>query len=108
MSRLPVQDDECAAMLRVLGDATRLKVVQQLFRGTRRVGELNEVIEVEQSLLSHHLRVLRDAGIVEAKRDGKGVLYRLAPAVEKRRRGQVLNLGCCRLTFDQHTSERDS
>lgn len=98
--RLPVHEDECAAILRVLGDATRLKVVQQLFRGPRRVGELNEAIDVEQSLLSHHLRVLRDAGIVEAKRDGKGVLYQLAPAVEQRRRGQMLNLGCCRLTFD--------
>jgi ArsR family transcriptional regulator len=64
------------------------------------VGEFNQMLGLEQSLLSHHLKVLRDMGIVEAQRDGKSVLYRLTPRVEARRRGQGIDLGCCQLTFD--------
>ena len=50
--------------------------------------------------LSHHLRVLREAGIVEAERRGKGVLYRLAPTVEEARSGKAINLGCCLISFN--------
>jgi len=90
----------CAGMLKVLADDTRLAVVRQLITGAKHVAELNEPLGVEQSLLSHHLKVLRNAGIVEAERDGKGVLYRLAPQIEVRRSVEAIDLGCCRLTFD--------
>lgn len=89
----------CADLLKVLADDTRLGVVQQLFSGAKHVGEINAALQVEKTLLSHHLKVLREAGIVEAERDGKSVLYRLAPAVESRRRGKSIDLGCCQLTF---------
>ncbi len=92
--------DDCAAQLAVLADQTRLDVVRLLLEGPQRVKELNSVLCIEQSLLSHHLKVLRDSGIVEAERDGKSVLYRLAPQMESRRRGRVIDLGCCRLSFD--------
>jgi DNA-binding transcriptional ArsR family regulator len=92
--------ESCASMLKVLGDETRLTVVRQLLDGPRYVHELNEAMGVEQSLLSHHLKVLREAHIVEAHRDGKAVLYRLSPDVESRRRGKVIDLGCCRLSFE--------
>jgi len=93
-------DVNCAAILKLLADETRLAVVEQLMDGPKHVHEINEALDVEQSLLSHHLKALRDGGIVEAERDGKAVLYRLAPAVRSRRRGRALDLGCCRLTFD--------
>jgi len=54
---------------------------------------------LEQSLLSHHLRTLRRSGLVVARRDGKSVLYALAPGVEITRRGSAINLGCCVLSF---------
>jgi len=92
--------ESCASMLKVLADETRLKVVRQLIDGPRHVHELNEAMGAEQSLLSHHLKVLREGGIVEAQRDGKAVLYRLSPEFESRRRGKVVDLGCCRLSFD--------
>ncbi len=98
MSRT-VNRESCADLLKVLADETRLDVVRQLMLGPRHVGELNESLGLEQSLLSHHLRVLKESGIVEAQRDGKAVLYRLAPQVEARRKGQVIDLGCCQLQF---------
>src|SRR5688572_25139291 len=92
--------DNCAGLLRLLADDIRLAVVRQLLQGPRHVNELNGVIGVDQSLLSHHLKILREGGLVEAQRDGKAVLYRLAPKVESRRRGEVIDLGCCKLSFD--------
>lgn len=95
------QDDvSCADILKVLGDDTRLAVVRQLMSGPKHVGEMNDRLQVEQTLLSHHLRLLRKAQIVESQRDGKAVLYRLSPQVESKRRGNVLELGCCRLDFN--------
>ena len=89
----------CARRLRVLADETRLAVMRELLQGPRGVGELNAAIPVEQSLLSHHLRVLRDAGLVVTERQGKGVLYRMAPEVGGTLTGGSIDLGCCQLTF---------
>jgi ArsR family transcriptional regulator len=91
----------CSELLKALADETRLAVVCELMRGERHAGELLVATGVEQSLLSHHLRQLREAGIVESERDGKSVLYRLAPGVECRRRGNVVDLGCCQLAFNK-------
>ena len=90
----------CASLLKVLADETRLAVVERLLAGPKHVGEINASLGVEQSLLSHHLRVLRDAGLVNATRDGKQVLYCLAPHVRGTRRGNAIDLGCCFISFD--------
>lgn len=88
----------CADRLKILADTTRLAVLEILMEGPRHVGELNAFLDLEQSLLSHHLRVLRKEGFVEATRDGKAVLYRLAPGVWSSSE-QSINLGCCLVSF---------
>ena len=90
----------CVRKLKVLADSTRLAVLQLLIESPKHVGELNAVLEVEQSLLSHHLKVLRNEGFVRATRDGKAVLYSLAPAVGRLDAGKAIDLGCCLLSFD--------
>jgi DNA-binding transcriptional ArsR family regulator len=90
----------CATLLKALADDTRLAVVRQLLGGAKHVGELNEQLRLEQSLLSHHLKVLRDMGIVEARRDGKAVLYNLAAHLESAARGKAIDLGCCLISFE--------
>lgn len=90
----------CADILKVLADETRLGVVRQLLQGPLHVSAINARMQVEKTLLSHHLKVLRDAGIVEGEREGKAVLYRLAPAVASKRRGKGLDLGCCQIVFE--------
>ncbi len=89
----------CVDRLKVLADATRLAVVESLMAGPQRVGVLMDRLHVEQSLLSHHLKVLREAGLVDTERDGKAVVYRLADYVKTDSAGQAINLGCCRLSF---------
>lgn len=95
-----VAEPTCADKLKVLADEARLAVVELLMGGPLHVGEINEHLQLEQSLLSHHLRVLREAGLVESQRDGKAVLYRLAPDVQAARKGKAINLGCCRISFE--------
>lgn len=92
--------DPCAERLKVLADRTRLDVLRQLLAGPRHVGEIHDELGTEPSLLSHHLRVLREAGLVECERDGKAVLYRLAPGVRKGSSKQAIDIGCCSLRFD--------
>lgn len=67
--------------------------------GPKHVGALQRDLNVEQSLLSHHLQILRDAGLVQAERDGKSVLYRLAPGASAHAAGTAIDLGCCTLSF---------
>jgi len=90
---------DCADKLKLLADTTRLAVLESLMDKPKRVGELIECLGVEQSLMSHHLALLREAGLVETTRDGKSVLYKLSTGVESTTAGKSLNLGCCQLSF---------
>ncbi len=90
----------CASLLKILADETRLAVVRQLMAGPKHVGEINESLGLEQSLMSHHLKVLREAGLVNAERDGKAVLYSLSPEFQGSSQGEAINLGCCLISFD--------
>lgn len=89
---------ECASKLRVLGDPTRMRVAEVLMDGPRCVHELMSLLKIEQSLLSHHLKVMRESGLVLGVRAGKAVRYQLAARPEVR--SDVLDLGCCQITFD--------
>ena len=85
-------------ILKVLADEIRLSVVRRLLDGPQTVGAINAVLKVESTLLSHHLRVLRESGLVLSVREGKAVRYRLADSAHVRSKA-ALNLGCCTLTF---------
>ncbi|MEA5574394.1 metalloregulator ArsR/SmtB family transcription factor [Calothrix sp. UHCC 0171] len=92
--------DFCAHQLKVLADTTRLSVLKILMEGPKHVGELNSVLQLEQSLLSHHLKILREAGFVEATRDGKAVLYHFVPTIRQVNAVKAIDLGCCLLSFE--------
>lgn len=100
IDRDDAQSPTCASLLKILADETRLAVMEQLLDGAKHVGAINESLGVEQSLLSHHLKVLRQAGLVTAERDGKQVLYSLAKSVQGSRSSRAINLGCCLISFD--------
>ena len=90
----------CASKLKVLSDSTRLAVLEALMSGPQNVGELMEQLQVEQSLLSHHLAILRDHELVEAHREGKTMIYQLPASVTDSATGRAINLGCCKISFD--------
>ena len=61
-----------------LSDFTRFQILGALSQGEKGVSELQEVTNVSQSAISHQLRLLRDRGLVSARRDGQRVIYSLA------------------------------
>lgn len=68
-----------AQTLSAIGDPIRLQILDMLTLGERCVCDIQEGVGVAANLLSYHLRVLREAGLVEATRRGRWVDYRLAP-----------------------------
>ena len=68
---------ELTARLAALADPVRLRLVAVLAGGGRCVCDLQEQVPVAANLLSYHLRVLRDAGLVTASRRGRWMDYRL-------------------------------
>ena len=67
-----------ARFFRVLGDPTRLKILELLTVEERTVGELVTVVSQSQPRISTHLACLRHCGFVSSERKGKEVVYRLA------------------------------
>jgi ArsR family transcriptional regulator len=66
-----------AEVLKTLASPRRLEILHKLAKGPIEVGRLAEAIGASQPNASQHLAVLRNAGIVEAERDGREVRYRL-------------------------------
>lgn len=67
-----------ALRFRALGDETRLLLLELLTPGEQCVGDLMDATGLGQSLVSHHLRTLRTAGLVHQRRDGRWIYYSLA------------------------------
>ncbi len=72
---VPVQAD--LAVLEVIAEPTRRRILDVVRDGERSVNELVEQVGMHQPGVSRHLKVLRDAGLVEVRRDAQRRLYRL-------------------------------
>ena len=70
--------ERISKIFRVLADSTRLKIVLALMKGEMCVYHLTDVCDGTESGVSHQLRILRDNGIVRARRFGKNVEYSIA------------------------------
>lgn len=93
---------QCATVLKSLADETRLRILESLLVQEKCVTDLVRELGCAQTHISHHLRILRDSGVVEGIREGKQVCYRIAPIVQRalaNRQGKALNFGCCELRF---------
>jgi DNA-binding transcriptional ArsR family regulator len=67
------------AALQVLGEPSRQAILDLLRGGERPVGELVDHLRLSQPAVSKHLRVLKEAGLVEARADAQRRLYRIRP-----------------------------
>ena len=69
--------EEMEDMLNIASDYTRLKIMYCLLGGEKCVSEIVNEIDASQSLVSHQLRVLKDANLVASRKDGTRVIYYL-------------------------------
>ena len=75
----PIDNDaylDLAALLKASGDPLRLEILRVLQRDTFGVLELSQMFDMRQSGMSHHLKVLSKAGLVEPQREGNAIFYR--------------------------------
>ena len=68
---------DLAELFGLLGDRTRLQIVMLLSKGPRNVSSLCETLRLPQPTASHHLALLREAGLISNRREGKQIFYSL-------------------------------
>jgi ArsR family transcriptional regulator len=69
---------DLAELFKVFGDSTRIKILYDLFQGEKNVTEICEDLEMNQSAVSHQLKILRTSKLIDARREGKTMIYSLA------------------------------
>lgn len=77
---IPTEEElyDLAELFKVFGDSTRIRILFQLFDNEVSVGDLADALNMNQSAVSHQLKVLKQAKLVNARRDGKSIYYSLA------------------------------
>lgn len=75
--------DDVLRQMKALADPTRLRIMLLLFEEELCVCELESVLGMEQSRISHALRTLRDANLIEDRRDGHWVFHRAAEGLSR-------------------------
>src|SRR5919199_4467056 len=84
------ESETLAARFKALADPTRVAIVNRLSSAECVcVCDLTDAFELSQPTISHHLRILRDAGLVEARRRGTWAYYRLVPEAIESLRGAL-------------------
>ncbi|WP_396165078.1 MULTISPECIES: metalloregulator ArsR/SmtB family transcription factor [Corynebacterium] len=94
----PLTHDESAhyaGLFKVLAEPVRLRILSQLAAtgcGPVSVGELTEMMGLTQPTISHHLKMMTEAGLLERRRDGRSVIHQVRPEVFTQLR-TVLQIG---------------
>ena len=108
MLRTATDVERAVSLFHALSDATRLAILDMLKEGERCVCELQDELDAAQSRLSFHLRVLKEAGLVTDRKEGRWMYYTIAPdalaevhdlaiAMQPKKNGlPVLRRACCR------------
>jgi DNA-binding transcriptional ArsR family regulator len=104
MPRDPLQPSRCAELLGALAAPERLKIVRLLTDGERNVTQIIRATKIQPLNVSHHLTVLKAAGLVRNEKRGRFVVYSLRDGVlneivEAGVPKESLNLGCCQIVL---------
>ena len=82
---------DLAELFRIFGDSTRIRILYVLFEAEMCVCDIAQLLGMTQSAISHQLRLLKNARLVKARREGKTVFYALADDHVKTIIGQGLD-----------------
>ncbi|MGX8679785.1 MAG: ArsR/SmtB family transcription factor [bacterium] len=80
---------DIAELFKVFGDSTRIKILYDLFNGPKNVTEITQDLQMNQSAISHQLKILRVSKLIKATREGKAIYYDLDDDHVK----QIISLG---------------
>ena len=68
---------DAAELFKVFGDSTRIRILHCLLNNEKSVTEISELLNMNQSAISHQLRILKNSKLVKNRRDGKTIFYSL-------------------------------
>jgi DNA-binding transcriptional ArsR family regulator len=96
-----VKKFDCITAMKALGEESRLRIIRMLMKKQCSVNEIAEALNLPQYNVSKHLRVLREAGLIDLEKSGQQRLYALASAFAEHlaENKNVLDLGCCQFDF---------
>ena len=77
MMRSSEEIEQVSQLFKVLSDPTRLKILLTLREGEKNVTSIAAAVAMEQSAVSHQLKLLRENRVVKSRREGKAILYSL-------------------------------
>ena len=92
---------DCLIAMKALSEESRLRIIRMLMKKQCSVNEIAESLSLPQYNVSKHLRVLREAELIELEKSGQQRLYTLASAFAEHlaENKNVLDLGCCQFDF---------
>ncbi|MGL6073772.1 MAG: ArsR/SmtB family transcription factor [Fimbriiglobus sp.] len=90
---------ECADLLQAIAEPNRIRIIDCLRTGSKNVTQLADLLKVEIVNVSHHLGVLRTAGLVQDEKHGRFVIYSLHPKyfANDTSNATLVELGWCKL-----------
>jgi DNA-binding transcriptional ArsR family regulator len=107
----PIQPTRCAEQLSALAAPERIKIIRFLRTQPRHVTAIARMLRTAPVNVTHHLGVLKQAGIVRACKKGRFVYYSLTPGFlqsdEQEGGKEYLDLGCCRLEIPANPQSGD-
>ena len=68
---------EAANFFRIVGDETRMRILYTIAEDEICVNDISKAVGMEKSAVSHQLKLLKDAGLVKGRREGKNIYYSL-------------------------------
>jgi len=94
---------DCMAVLKALGEINRLRIMRLLLREQLGVSAIARRLVMSEYNVSKHLRILKEAGLLEMEKSGKQRLYGILPELKDKLAANrnVLELGCCTFRFDK-------
>jgi len=80
-------------VFKALSDPTRRKILELLKAGELSAGDIAEAFPIGKPAISHHLSILKEAGLVQAEREGQSIIYTLNTTVFQEVLGWIYDLG---------------
>jgi len=92
---------DCVSALKALGEDNRVRIIGLLMDTPLGVCEIARRLDLEHYNVSRHLRVLREAGLLDVEKHGRERLYVVPERIRRSHaHSRVLDLGCCSFQFD--------
>jgi DNA-binding transcriptional ArsR family regulator len=93
----------CIEALKALSEVSRLRIIRLLLKEQLGVNQISQRLEISEYNVSKHLRILKDAGLLEMEKQGQQRLYSVVPRLKAQLadNANVLELDCCTFRFDK-------